>query len=227
MSEINDFLDPSSSSHRPGDEAVQLTGSDLVDLLSSFVADEHSGLHPQARHDEDNDVQQLLKVMQQQKDAESGKVTDVAGDEEGDFVDDDEKQREAARETYPDSLIDFSDDDDDASDVSYESDIFEPFRNSIAQLYMFSKAIDMRAEQTYMRAIAHTNGSWLKIAYVTVKDQVFSPAFQGFGWRMLKLFAVPWMAGTARNGKRVGVALRQALKNGLSVLMFSLTGKRA
>lgn len=197
---------PFDSDSSRNEQGVQLSESDLVDLLANFVDGQPSSTTTPT-HDEDSDVQQLLKVMQQAREAHSEPVHSANNslyDEAKQTTEDDEDDeiRKEARESYPDSLIDFSDSPSSYDD--YPEDPFEKFHSSITQFYTIAQTMDLRAEQTYMRSVANTNGSWLAIAWITIKDQALYPAVQGCGMRLFRLLLGPWLARVGKSGNRAG-----------------------
>ncbi|KAK9384716.1 hypothetical protein V1515DRAFT_610724 [Lipomyces mesembrius] len=95
-----------------------------------------------------------------------------------------------------------------------EDDEFDPFyklRTNIHALYVIAVMVDLRAEQTYMRAIAKAGGSILGIALITIKDQVLVQFAQGFGLKLLKILLVPWFRGTIRSGQTTGSVFKTTL----------------
>ncbi|KAK9375282.1 uncharacterized protein V1513DRAFT_43344 [Lipomyces chichibuensis] len=106
---------------------------------------------------------------------------------------------------YSTSIV-FSDDE--------EDDEFDPLyklRKNIHALYVIAVMIDLRAEQTYMRAIAKAGESVLGIAWITFKDQVLVQFAQGFGLKLLKILLVPWFRGTIRSGQTTGSVFKTTL----------------
>ncbi|KAK9367508.1 hypothetical protein V1509DRAFT_626151 [Lipomyces kononenkoae] len=91
-----------------------------------------------------------------------------------------------------------------SDDEEFEYDPFYKLRSNIHALYSIAVMVDLRAEQTYMRAIAAAGGSILGIAWITFKDQILVQFLQGFGLRMLKILLVPWFRGTIQSGQSTG-----------------------
>jgi Autophagy receptor ATG43 len=69
---------------------------------------------------------------------------------------------------------------------------------------------DLRFEVSYRRAITPANGSWWKIALITVRDQVFMPFTQGFVWSFLLIGLRTWRVLWSQNGAMWGGRFYQA-----------------
>ncbi|KAK9234491.1 hypothetical protein V1525DRAFT_412959 [Lipomyces kononenkoae] len=91
-----------------------------------------------------------------------------------------------------------------SDDEDIEYDPFYKLRRNIHALYAIAVMVDLRAEQTYMRAIAKAGGSIMGIAWITFKDQILVQFLQGFGLMMFKILLVPWFRGTIRSGQTTG-----------------------
>ncbi|KAG5360739.1 hypothetical protein CJU89_3826 [Yarrowia sp. B02] len=63
---------------------------------------------------------------------------------------------------------------------------------------------DLRFEESYLRAISAADGKWWKIAYITVRDQVFMPLIQGTIWSFLLLSASSLRARSSGSGRYYG-----------------------
>ncbi|KAK9487691.1 hypothetical protein V1527DRAFT_460273 [Lipomyces starkeyi] len=111
---------------------------------------------------------------------------------------DDDAASECSDSGYSTSIVLSDDDDED------EFDPFYKLRTNIHALYVIAVMVDLRAEQTYMRAIAKAEGSVQGIAWITFKDQVLVQFAQGFGLKLLKILLVPWFRGTIRSGQTTG-----------------------
>ncbi|KAG5368766.1 hypothetical protein CKK34_2405 [Yarrowia sp. E02] len=63
---------------------------------------------------------------------------------------------------------------------------------------------DLRFEESYLRAISAADGKWWKIAYITIRDQVFMPLVQGTIWSFLLLSASSLRAKSSGSGRYYG-----------------------
>lgn len=86
---------------------------------------------------------------------------------------------------------------DEADDVSSEAVVIKPV--SAAQ-----PLPDLRFEESYLRAVSAAKGNWWKIAYITVRDQVFMPLVQGTIWSFLLLSASSLRAASGGSGRYYG-----------------------
>lgn len=68
---------------------------------------------------------------------------------------------------------------------------------------------DLRFENSYARAIASANGSWIKIVAITVRDQVFLPFAQGFLWNLMLLTFKTWRLAASTSGSGWGDKFRR------------------
>lgn len=63
---------------------------------------------------------------------------------------------------------------------------------------------DLRFEASYRRSISKANGSWWKIALITLKDQVTFPLLQGFLWNLALVGVKTWRLSAASSGATWG-----------------------
>lgn len=77
-----------------------------------------------------------------------------------------------------------------------------PRRNNIPPLP------DLRFEQSYLASIKDAE-SWQKIAYITVKDQIFTPLVQGMLWTLIVSGWRYSNRATQFNGQNVGARIRR------------------
>lgn len=66
---------------------------------------------------------------------------------------------------------------------------------------------DLRFEESYLRAISAAEGKWWKIAYITVRDQVFMPLVQGTIWSFLLLSASSLRSKSSGSGRYYGSSI--------------------
>ncbi|KAK9329413.1 hypothetical protein V1520DRAFT_343303 [Lipomyces starkeyi] len=168
-----------------------LTDAELAQLITSFMQpstepanDSGSGSSTAGEADFERDAARPVLGVFRHPLSDSGAVVD------------DDAASGCSDSGYSTSIV-FSDDDD-------EFDPFYKLRTNIHALYVIAVMVDLRAEQTYMRAIAKAEGSVLGIAWITFKDQVLVQFAQGFGLKLLKILLVPWFRGTIKSGQTTG-----------------------
>ncbi|KAK9346725.1 hypothetical protein V1522DRAFT_403668 [Lipomyces starkeyi] len=172
----------------------RLTDAELAQLITSFMQpstepanDSGSGSSTASEADFERDVARPVLGVFRHPLSDSGAVVD------------DDAASGCSDSGYSTSIV-FSDDEDDED----EFDPFYKLRTNVHALYVIAVMVDLRAEQTYMRAIAKAEGSMLGIAWITFKDQVLVQFAQGFGLKLLKILLVPWFRGTIRSGQTTG-----------------------
>ncbi|KAK9355508.1 hypothetical protein V1523DRAFT_404913 [Lipomyces doorenjongii] len=185
---------------RRAPEEDDLTETELAQLFTSFMqpsteARNGSGSGSSTASEADFERDQARPVLGVLRHPLSGSAAAVDEDAANGYSD----------SGYSTSIV-FSDDE--------EDDEFDPFyrlRTNIHALYVIAVMVDLRAEQTYMRAIAKAGGSILEIAWITIKDQVLVQFAQGFGLKLLKILLVPWFRGTIRSGQTTGGVFKTTL----------------
>lgn len=63
---------------------------------------------------------------------------------------------------------------------------------------------DLRFEKSYRKSIAHANGSWWRVALITIRDQLSFPLIQGFLWNLLLVGVKTWRLTAATSGNNWG-----------------------
>ncbi|KAK9480073.1 hypothetical protein V1514DRAFT_326348 [Lipomyces japonicus] len=140
-------------------------------------------------------------------------------DEDHDDADDEAGSTSGSFVSYSSSTASSSTQANDRDDHDYddiEPDDQDPVahvQQSIQNFYNVIKSFDLRADSTYSRAIGPAHGSWYKIAYITIRDQVVVQFVQGFGLKLLGILIAPWFASLRRNGTVLGNSLRRLSTN--------------
>ncbi|KAJ4523958.1 hypothetical protein HRR83_002076 [Exophiala dermatitidis] len=67
---------------------------------------------------------------------------------------------------------------------------------------------DFRFEQSYLASIKNADTKW-KVAFITIRDQVFLPLVQGILWNMLMFGWRHWNRGSKFKGRTLGARLRK------------------
>ncbi|KAK9449351.1 uncharacterized protein V1518DRAFT_415745 [Limtongia smithiae] len=224
---------------RAAEGAVQLSETDLAEIISAFMKDDDT---PEGR--------MFLKSLDASADDESGYISgsgSVTGAATEEIIaqfapsNDDTATTSSSAVTrrHVDEVVELREEIeilavdgelDDASDESYstsiidfEEDPYQPLREHIAVIFNFARSMDLRSDRTYARSISGAHGSWTRIGLITVKDQLLSPWVQGFGMRFLKLALVPWFGGASRSGKAVGGSMRKFVKSLFGPLFYILS----
>lgn len=71
---------------------------------------------------------------------------------------------------------------------------------------------DLRFEHSYRKSIAQANGSWWKIALITIRDQVSFPLIQGFLWNLTLVGIKTWRLAAASSGGTWGSKYTKSLQ---------------
>lgn len=94
-------------------------------------------------------------------------------------------------------------DDDDDNDDGHEHEHDHRYLPTKFQLELRKNAPqipDLRFEASYRRSISKANGSWWKIALITLKDQVTFPLLQGFLWNLALVGVKTWRLSATSSG---------------------------
>ncbi|KAH0846383.1 hypothetical protein AYO21_07473 [Fonsecaea monophora] len=67
---------------------------------------------------------------------------------------------------------------------------------------------DFRFEQSYLASIKSADTNW-KVAFITIRDQVFLPLAQGILWNLLMFGWRHWNRGTKFQGQSLGARVRK------------------
>ncbi|EXJ79969.1 hypothetical protein A1O3_08255 [Capronia epimyces CBS 606.96] len=67
---------------------------------------------------------------------------------------------------------------------------------------------DFRFEQSYLASIKNADSAW-KVAFITIRDQVFLPLAQGVLWNLLMFGWRHWNRGSKFKGRTLGARLRK------------------
>ncbi|EXJ83820.1 hypothetical protein A1O1_07447 [Capronia coronata CBS 617.96] len=84
------------------------------------------------------------------------------------------------------------------------SDIIHPRRRRKS----FPPIPDFRFEQSYLASIKNADTNW-RVAFITIRDQVFLPLVQGIVWNMLMMGWRHWNRGSKFQGRTLGARLRK------------------
>lgn len=67
---------------------------------------------------------------------------------------------------------------------------------------------DFRFEQSYLASIKNADTNW-KVAFITIRDQVFLPLTQGILWNLIMLGWRHWNRGSKFQGQKLGARIRK------------------
>lgn len=67
---------------------------------------------------------------------------------------------------------------------------------------------DFRFEQSYLASIKNADSNW-KVAFITIRDQVFLPLTQGILWNLAMFGWRHWNRGTKFRGRGIGARVRK------------------
>jgi hypothetical protein len=121
----------------------------------------------------------------------------------------------AASKKIPANVVVDNEDDDEAdarSDVSSSADTSSTIPSEIVRPRSRRKSFppipDFRFEQSYLASIkdADTRG---KVAFVTIRDQVFLPLVQGIAWNLIMFGWRHWNRGSKFHGQSLGAKVRK------------------
>ncbi|OQV05811.1 hypothetical protein CLAIMM_10481 [Cladophialophora immunda] len=90
------------------------------------------------------------------------------------------------------------------SESTLPSDIIRPRPRSRS----FPPIPDFRFEQSYLASIKSADSNW-KIAFITIRDQVFLPLVQGILWNLLMFGWRHWNRGSKFQGQTLGAKVRK------------------
>ncbi|KAJ9603776.1 hypothetical protein H2200_011962 [Cladophialophora chaetospira] len=92
-----------------------------------------------------------------------------------------------------------------SSDVSdVPSDIIRPQPRTRS----FPPIPDFRFEQSYLASIKDADSNW-RVAFITIRDQVFLPLTQGILWNMVMFGWRHWNRGSKFQGRSLGSKVRK------------------
>lgn len=107
-------------------------------------------------------------------------------------------------------LVDFQEpdvDEQENDDEEEEADSISSEARVVKPVPQVRPPPDLRFEESYLRAISAAEGKWWKIAYITVRDQVFMPLVQGTIWSFLLLSASSMRARSGGSGRYYGSSI--------------------
>ncbi|KAL3426947.1 hypothetical protein PVAG01_00456 [Phlyctema vagabunda] len=94
------------------------------------------------------------------------------------------------------------DEEDDEADIPY--DVLRPAPRRAS----FPPLPDLRFEQSYLRSISEADTNW-KVAFITLRDQLFLPLAQGMIWSLALHGWRYWNRSAALSGSSVGAKVRR------------------
>ncbi|CZR59146.1 uncharacterized protein PAC_09038 [Phialocephala subalpina] len=106
------------------------------------------------------------------------------------------------------SLDKYAYDAEDGIDASEEEDIPYSVLKPTLRRQSFGPLPDLRFEQSYLASIAGADTRW-RVAYITVRDQVFLPLVQGMVWSLALHGWRFWNKNAQLSGSSVGAKVRR------------------